>query len=296
MADRAASAFRAGAAIMRGLPRPVAEELAGAAARGFGAFNATQRKQVERNLRRVHGPGFGGLALRRAVGKTFASYGRYWAESFRLPGTPPAELDAWFRIVGRPHLEAALDGGRGVIIALPHLGGWEWAGFWMASVWKHPISVVVEALEPIEVFEWFKDLREQLGMHVIQLGPDAGTLVVRALKANHVVCLLSDRVIGEGGADVEFFGERTMLPSGPATLALRTGAPLLPTATYFRGRMHEGVVRPPIPVAREGRLRDDVARVTQLLAHELEVLIRAAPEPWHLLQPNWPSDPGYRAS
>jgi KDO2-lipid IV(A) lauroyltransferase len=35
--------------------------------------------------------------------------------------------------------------------------------------------------------------------------------------------------------------------------------------------------------------------VTQLLAHELEFLIRRAPEQWHLFQPNWPSDPGYEA-
>jgi KDO2-lipid IV(A) lauroyltransferase len=94
-----------------------------------------------------------------------------------------------------------------------------------------------------------------------------------------------------GGTEVEFFGERTTLPSGPATLALRTGAPLLPAAIYFRGRrLHHGVMRPPVPVERTGRLRDDVALVTQLLARELEELIRVAPDQWHLLQPNWPSD------
>jgi KDO2-lipid IV(A) lauroyltransferase len=54
--------------------------------------------------------------------------------------------------------------------------------------------------------------------------------------------------------------------------------------------MHHGVVRPPLPTDRRGRLRDDVARITRALAVELEALIRAAPEQWHLLQPNWPSD------
>ena len=56
---------------------------------------------------------------------------------------------------------------------------------------------------------------------------------------------------------------------------------------------HLGVVRPPVPAERRGTLRDDVARVTQYLADELEYLIRRAPEQWHLFQPNWPSDPGY---
>ena len=106
------------------------------------------------------------------------------------------------------------------------------------------------------------------------------------------MCLLCDRDIEGDGVEVEFFGERTTLPGGPATLALRTGATLLPVAVYFRpGRDHLGVVRPPVPVEREGRLRDDIARITQVLARELEALIRAAPEQWHLLQPNWPSDP-----
>jgi KDO2-lipid IV(A) lauroyltransferase len=103
--------------------------------------------------------------------------------------------------------------------------------------------------------------------------------------------LLCDRDLTGDGIEVEFFGERTTLPAGPATLALRTGAALLPTAVYFRPRGgHHAVVLPPIPTQREGRLRDDVARATQDLAHRFEELIRAAPEQWHLMQPNWPSD------
>jgi KDO2-lipid IV(A) lauroyltransferase len=77
---------------------------------------------------------------------------------------------------------------------------------------------------------------------------------------------------------------------------LRTGAPLLPAAVYFTTTHngHAGLVRPPVPAERRGSLRDDVARVTQALAAELEFLIRRAPQQWHLFQPNWPSDPGYR--
>ena len=62
-------------------------------------------------------------------------------------------------------------------------------------------------------------------------------------------------------------------------------------AVYFEGgRHHLGRVRPPIPIGREGTLREDIARITQALAHEFEELISAAPDQWHLLQPNWPSD------
>jgi KDO2-lipid IV(A) lauroyltransferase len=117
--------------------------------------------------------------------------------------------------------------------------------------------------------------------------------VTRALKAKHIIALLSDRDIAGGGVAVEFFGEKTTLPAGPATLALRTGAALLPVGIYDgRDGAHHGIVRPPLPTDRTGSLREDVARVTQDMARAFEELIRLAPDQWHLLQPNWPSDHG----
>jgi KDO2-lipid IV(A) lauroyltransferase len=188
-----------------------------------------------------------------------------------------------------------LSAGKGVILALPHLGGWEWAGRWLVDR-GHGLTVVVERLDPPELFDWFADLRAKLGMKVVALGPDAGREVIGALHRNDIVCLLCDRDIQRNGIEVEFFGERTTLPAGPVTVALRTGAPILPTAVYFTDNKtgHLGLVRRPLPLERTAEsLRADVARGTQLLAAELEYLVRRAPHQWHMFQPNWPSDPGY---
>ena len=256
---------------------------------GFG--DAERRRIVGRHQQRAHGGTLSPAALRRAVQRAFDSYARYWVEAFRLPGMSPAELDAGMSYEGFEHLRTALDGGNGVIAVIPHLGCWDYAGAWVATQGV-PITVIVEPLEPPEVFEWFADFRRSLGMTVVPLGPDAANASIKALRNNELLCLLSDRDIGGGGVEVSFFGETTTLSPGPATLALRTGAPILPTGAYYRGDLHHGVVRPPIPVERTpgGRLRDDVARVTQQIANELEGLIRKAPEQWHLMQPNWPSD------
>jgi phosphatidylinositol dimannoside acyltransferase len=224
------------------------------------------------------------------VNEVYRSYARYYVESFRLPTLDPSVVEEQFSVDGYEHLEAAFAKGVGPILALPHLGGWEWAAFWLALVPKVRVMAVAEALEPPELFRWFTDLRESLGMEIVPLGPGAGSAVMRGIRSCDVVCLLCDRFLEGSAVEVEFFGERTSLPAGPATLALRTGAPLLPTAVYFRGDSHHAIVRPPIAAVREGKLRDDVQRVTQSLAHELEWLIRLAPEQWHLLQPNWPSD------
>jgi KDO2-lipid IV(A) lauroyltransferase len=282
--------YKAGSAYVRTVPRGMSSATALLASLTAMRVSPERRMLVERNLRRAYGPAYGGPALRRSVLETFRSYGRYWIDSFRLPDLSRAEIDAGFAFEGYGAIAEARARGVGPILVLPHLGGWEWAGFWLTQVMNLPVTVVVEPVEPAELFDFFVSFRRRLGMNIVTLGPTAGGEVLRAIKDRHVVCLLADRDIQGDGIEVEFFGERTTLPAGPATLAARTGAPLLPTAVYFQGRGHHALVGPELPVERRGRFREDVARVTQSLATRLERMIRAAPEQWHLQQPNWPSD------
>ena len=245
---------------------------------------------VERHLRRTKSAELSGQDMQKSIDEVFASYATYWFQSFRLPGMTSEQILKDFDYEGEPHLAEALKAEVGPIMVMPHLGGWEWSAFWITKVRGITLNAVVEPLEPPEVFEWFKKFRSSLGMKVIPLGASAGSEVINALKSKEMVVLLCDRHVGGAGVEVEFFGEKTLLPAGPATLALRTGAPLCPAAVYIQGNGVYGVLRPLIKVERQGRLRDDVQRITQELAYEFEALIRKAPEQWHLLQPNWPSD------
>ena len=283
--------YRGGAAVAEALPSASLPAVAALAGRIGARRMAARRLVVERNLRRVHGDDLSGAALHRAVDATFASYAHYWLESFRLPGTSAADLEAKVDVVGLEHVEAGLAAGTGTILALPHLGAWEWVAFWLTAVKGFDLTVVVEPIQPPELASWFVGLREALGMEVVPLGPSAGAACSRALKENRILALLCDRDITGGGIPVDFFGERTTLPGGPATLALRSGAPLVPgTATFDIDGGHLAQGLPPLDTTRQGKLRTDVARVTQDLADALEGLIRRAPDQWHLLQPNWPSD------
>jgi lauroyl/myristoyl acyltransferase len=286
-------AYRAGAAAARSMPGPMASSAARAAGMTFAGAMRGRRAMVARHLRRVHGQQLDGIALQREVQRSFDAYARYWMELFRLPSMTPEEIDARMSYEGLGHLDEAVAAGKGAILVAPHLGNYDFGGVWLAQRGV-VITAVAEAVEPPELFAWFRQAREERGVHIEPLGPDAGRPLLRALRAGEVLGLVCDRDIGGGGVAVEFFGERTLLPAGPATLALRTGAPILPSTIYFSGRRgHHGVVRPPIPVERTGSLRTDVVTVTQEIARQLETMIRRAPSQWHLFQPNWPSDPGY---
>jgi KDO2-lipid IV(A) lauroyltransferase len=283
-------AYRAGAGIARALPGPIGSSLARAVAQVAPAVLRDRRRQVDRNLARIHGSSLSGLARQRAVSATFDSYARYFYELFTLPDETGEWVEAHFRGPGEQHIRDAMAAGHGAVLALPHLGNWDFAGRWLAGR-GYAVTVVAEEIEPPELFDWFVATRRRFGMRVIPLTANAGTEVLAALRNNEAVCLLCDRDLTGDGITVEFFGEQTTLPAGPALLALRAGAPLIPVGCYFLPRScGEARIGPPLPLDRTGSIRADVARVTQALAHRFEELIRDAPEQWHLMQPNWPSD------
>ena len=255
------------------------------------------RAMVMRHLQRVD-PSLSGKRLDVATQQAFTSYTRYYLETFRLTALSKQQIAQGHHVEGFQYIEVSATKGKGTILALPHMGGWEWSGRWLIDQ-GYQLTAVVERLENTELFEWFVELRSRYGVNVIALTDDAGIAVGKALRDNHVVSLLCDRDIPKDGqrtgVQVQFFGETTTVPAGPAFFALRTGAQLLPMATFFTpgANGHKSVIRPPLVVERQGSLREDVARITQLLTTEIESLIRQAPEQWHLFQPNWPSDPGY---
>ena len=289
--------FKLASLVARVVPLPV---LSGAAF-GVGSSLARAMKQnrsmVMRHLQRVD-PSLSGKRLQVATQQAFASYTRYYLETFRLTSLSKQQIAMGHNVEGFQHIEDSSAKGKGTILALPHMGGWEWSGRWLIDQ-GYQLTAVVERLENTELFEWFVEMRSKYGVNVIALTDDAGIAVGKALRDNHVVSLLCDRDIPKDGqrtgVQVQFFGETTTVPAGPAFFALRTGAQLLPMATFFTpgANGHKSVVRPALVVERQGSLREDVARITQVLTTEIESLIRQAPEQWHLFQPNWPSDPGY---
>ena len=211
-------AYRIGALLSQGVPTALSATVGTLLGGPASIAMRERRAMVERHMRRVV-PKASSLEIRRLTQRVFDSYARYYVESFRLPSLSSRQVAASFDVEGyEEHLLPALDRGNGVILALPHLGGWEWAGRWAADL-GNKMTVVVEPLDPPELFEWFVRLREKFGMRVIPVGPDAGAAALSALRANEVLCLLCDRDISGGGIPTPFFGERTLLPAGPATLA-----------------------------------------------------------------------------
>jgi KDO2-lipid IV(A) lauroyltransferase len=279
--------FKSLGGVLEALPESWDVRVATALAEGVGRLPIPHRSHLRDNLALALGDDeeVPSELLERFVDRGFASYGRYWAEGAKLPAINKDEVVRRFVIAeGLERLGDARIRGKGLVIALPHMGSWEWGGAFLAQI-GFPMTAVAESLEPPELFEWFCQKRAAIGLTIEPLDDRAGTSLLGVLRAGGVVGLLCDRDLQGNGIPVEFFGRTVTMPAGPATIALRTEATLVAAACYSGpGRGHHGVVTPPIDTDRRGRLREDVQRVTQLVAHELEGLIRRAPEQWHVLE------------
>ncbi len=270
--------------MVRPLPLPLLVALGDRAGRLAARLAPAKAAILGDNLRRVD-PSLSGARLDRMVAAGFGSYGRYWAETLRLPSLSAEAIDNGFEVDGYHHLQGVREAGYGPIMVLPHLGGWEWAAAWLGRVAEIPVSAVVERLESDEVFEWFVELRSSYGISVLPLGDRVFSDLVVAVKQKHVVCLLGDRDLSGTGTVVDFLGHPTRLPIGPAILSRRTGAPLVPTAVFFDGAKRRCVVGRPIWPDRQRPLREAALLAMDQVAAELETFIRSAPDQWHVLEP-----------
>ncbi|ETB12316.1 lauroyl acyltransferase [Mycobacterium avium subsp. silvaticum ATCC 49884] len=279
-------AYATGWMAVRAMPEFAARNAFDAAARY--AARGGGPDQLRKNLARVLRvpPTDVPDALMRA---SLASYARYWREAFRLPSMDLTELGRRLQdsVRGEDNLDAALRAGRGAVIALPHSGNWDMAGVWLAQ--SHgTFTTVAERLKPESLYRRFIAYRERLGFEVLPLSggerPPFEVLCDR-LRANRVVCLMADRDLTRTGVQVDFFGEATRMPAGPAKLAIATGAALLPVHVHFEGEGWRFLIYPALDCSS-----GDVGAITQVLADHFEKNIAAHPEDWHMMQPQWLAD------
>ena len=278
-------ALRAGVGLVGLLPGWAARALGRAGGRVWAWSSAGRREMARRHMGRVLGeePESGDSVM--------ISYGRYWAEALWVRARRVPQMLDNTTVDGLDLVLEARDAGKGMIFALPHVGNWEVAAP-LAIAEGILVVAVAEKLSNQRITDWFTDMRADFGIEIV-LATGRGEVMKKldgALKESKAVALLSDRDLKGRGVEVVFFGEKTTLPAGPATLAIRNDAPLFPIASFFEGRGHHVVVKPAIPVPEAASRSEQVRLMSQTLAYELEDLIRRAPEQWHLVVPNWPSD------
>ncbi len=277
-------AVRAFIALMNILPRRWALSVSGWI--GGVAYLADQRlrRMTLANLSAAYGDEMSGRQISRLGRNVFRELGRNAVDVARLPRVTAENVDELVRAEGLRHLESAYEAGNGVVAVSAHLGNFELMGTFLALK-GYSVTVVAAPLYDARLDALLQRNRVRGGLNVVSRDR-AVTAIFRALKKGHVVGLLVDQDTRGAGIAVPFFGLPARTPTGPAVLAHRAGAPIVPMAVHrLPDDTHLVSVRPPI--RSFGGTPEDVARTTSEYTAELEGFIRKAPAQWVWMHDRW---------
>ena len=284
-------AYRAGEAAIGALPRGVVLPVAAAA--GNVAYDLASDKQavVRDNLARAMGRPADHPKVDHAARRTFRNYARYLADMMRLADETPDEVGALVDIDNIELLWEARADEKRVLLCTVHVGGMDV----IAPALKmrgQALHVIADDTTYGRLYDHLKAVRARHGLTLIGWRNLRG--LFKALRAGGNVVLFVDGGYRPGDVPVELCGEATTLPIGPATLAAKTGAPMLPVACRrlpddrFRAR---GL--PLIHCAGTDPI--EIQRATQLLADELGQVLAEDPGQWYMFRAVWPTTDADRA-
>ena len=251
----------------------------------------SKRRWANQNFAHVLGLPAGHPEVRRLASRAYRNYARYLVELMRLPRMP---LDEIARRVEPQGLESLISIWRetgGVILVAAHVGNNEFVAGGVASHGL-PINVLADDTTFPGMFDLLKRERERWGVRIV---PWRNLREVYGiLKRDEMLGLLVDWGYRSDGIPVRLFDAWTTLPAGPAALAGRTGALIVPIVSHRRADgtffvTHEE----PIRVASTEPA--EISRATQAVAAALETIIRTAPDQWYSFKPLWPTSADERA-
>ena len=241
----------------------------------------TRRDVIARNLQYLTSDA---TRARRLGPRVLGNMMEAAVDLWRLPSLDSAALDTLVVASGLEHLDAALATGRGAILATAHLGPYELAGAWLAHR-GYVVHAMVERMSA-ETGAALTAYRSSTGMQLLDRtsGPRA---VLRVLKAGEVAALVCDRMVGSGapGTVVPFGAGRREIPTGPASLAVATGACVVMgriVRDRARGTGYHLTLDPPLDPAGQ-----TAETLTAHIGQRLSAMAVAHPDEWYVLQPAW---------
>jgi KDO2-lipid IV(A) lauroyltransferase len=177
--------------------------------------------------------------------------------------------------------------GKGVILLSSHFGNWEFTAISVAIQIQLPFSVIVKPLRNPFVYEWMNKARTKFGNEVVPLGISIRK-TYQTLKEKKIVAMVADQRGPAEGVKVDFFGKKVSVYTGPAALALKTGAPLIcgiaiRQKNYKYKMVLVEISQQNLPEGEE----EKILEISQRYTSYLEKVIRENPEQWLWMHNRW---------
>ena len=268
--------------LLRVLPESVAYGLFRVIAKLAYVRNGKRTRRLRSNYQKV-APHLSNRETEVLVREGLGSAMRYWCDTFRISDWSKERIVSTVTTRNEDFLLSPVREKRGVIVALPHAGNWDHAGAYFCALGVR-VNTVAEHLKPEKLFSKFLVFREEMGMRVLDINSGVIDTLTEMLNTGELVALAADRDLSKSGINVNFFNSTARMPAGPALLAYETGADLITAYVSYREQGIEITFTPPVSVNRTAEKKEEVARVTQVLASRFQDAISLDPQSWHMQQ------------
>jgi len=267
------------------LPEKIAYALASFVADFVFKKNSKGVKRLRSNYKRVK-PEISDKELNHLTKLGMRSYLRYWFDTFRLNKWSKNRIIETTYVIRENLLRDPIALKKGCIVALPHAGNWDLAAAYFCST-GITLTAVVEKLKPEAIFRKFLDYRSSIGIEPISHKEKTIPILLERLRSGKLVALVADRDMSRSGVEVDFLGAVAKMPSGPAILAIESGAPLLTAYIRYLDKGIEITFDETIKLPVSGTKEEQIKIVTQSIANNFAKRIKDSPVDWHMLQRIW---------
>ena len=257
---------------------------------GFLAFDVfrVRRKVTLINLKNSLGDQKKGKELRKIGRRSYRNIGKSLVEYSLFPSLNKEKISGMVEFEGTENFDEALKRGKGAIIVAGHFGSWELMGA-ATSQRGYPVDFLVGEQHNILVDNLMNDYRKTVGIGIIKMGT-AAKGIIKALKNNRFVAMLSDQDAGNDGTVVDFFNRPASTPKGPAAFALKMNAPIIMAFIIRENKDKQKVViEKPISIDKSKNKEDNIQSLTQAYTSLLEEYIRKYPDHWFWPHRRWKS-------
>lgn len=277
-------------AFVQALPFDTAVNLGATLGRLLHRFDRKHRLIALENLRASFKEGKSEAELAKIVLSVYENIGRSGIEAIRLDKMSADEIKARTEIIGLAHYEAALRENKGVILLGAHFGSWEWIPM-AVGVEGLPMQAIVRPVNNPLLDRKLTAMRERFGNVVLNKRTETGEIITLLRKGKSIGFLLDQDVGRSKAIFVDFFGRPAATNKALATIALRTGAPVLPMFIVRKKGGHRLIIEKPMPLPKSGKLKQDMTEITTLFTKKIESYVRQYPDHWLWLHRRWKTQP-----
>ena len=290
--------FKIGRLAVRIVPRRWLFAAAGAFANaGFALSRGFRLKSIS-NIGAAMSDRVDGSMARAIARRSLRNFFRACVEMTIALESSESQLRSEMPIAGREHLDAALAKGNGVIVLSAHLGNFFLVGTRL-TLEGYPVHVLVSPPRDPQFAELMDEVRLQVWQRTIRARPRRAALkeLQNVLRRNEIAVVIADEFKNGHGIPVPLFGGFASARRGPATLALRTGAAIVPA--FLVRRADDGlelIIEPELELARSDKSKDEVRESTLLITRWLERTVSAYPDQWNWTNIQWQDRSGVESA